>query len=44
VGGPADLEGAIAVDGAPRTNYTWARLVDPEPAADLPWAEGGTGH
>lgn len=43
VGGPADLEGAITVDGAPRTNYTWARLVT-DPATDLPWAEGGAGR
>jgi len=42
VGGPADLEGAISVDGAPRTNYTWARLVT-EPGSELPRAEGGGG-
>ena len=42
VGGPAELEGAISVDGAPRTNYTWARLVT-EPGPELPRAEGG-GH
>lgn len=43
VGGAADLEGAISVDGAPRTNYSWARLVT-EPADALPLAEGGPPH
>ncbi len=41
VGGPADLEGAISVDGAPRTEYTWARLVS-DPTSPLPLADGGT--
>jgi len=43
VGGPADLEGAVTIDGAARTDFTWARLVS-DPAPDLPRAEGGTGH
>ncbi len=35
VEGPADLEGAITVDGTSRTDYTWARLVA-EPSTELP--------
>ena len=43
VGGAADLEGAISVDGAPRSNYSWARLVTDSVDA-LPVAEGGSPH
>jgi len=43
VTGPADLEAAITVAGAARTNFTWARLVS-DPATELPRAEGGAGR
>ncbi len=43
VGGPADLEGAVSIDGTPRTDFTWARLVS-DPAPDMPRAEGGNGR
>jgi len=42
VGGSADLEGAITVDGVPRTEYRWARLAN-EPANELPCADGEVG-
>ena len=38
VGGTADLEGAITVDGTLRTNYTWNRLVT-EPGGASPGAD-----
>ena len=41
VEGPADLEGAITVDGTSRTDYSWARLAG-QPSGELPWAEGGS--
>lgn len=43
VEGPADLEGAITVDGASRTDYRWARLVA-EPPSEPPWAGGNAGR
>ncbi len=42
VEGPADLEGAITVDGTSRTDYTWDRLVT-GPATVPPAAEESTG-
>ena len=38
VGGLADLEGSITVDGVPRTNYTWNRL-ESGTSGDQPSAE-----
>jgi len=54
VGGPADLECSIALDGAPRTNFTWNRIeggpiaelpaIVDGPATELPALEGGSGR
>ena len=43
VEGPADLEGAITVDGTSRTDYTWDRLVS-GPATVPPGVEEGDGR
>jgi len=40
VEGPADLDGAISVDGTSRTDYSWDRLVS-RPTTALPCVEGG---
>jgi len=40
VGGPADLECAIALDGAPRTNFTWNR-IEGGPAVAMPANDEG---
>lgn len=34
VGGPADLEADVTVDGAPRTDFAWVRLVGDVPPDD----------
>jgi ABC-2 type transport system ATP-binding protein len=36
VGGPADLEASIAIDGENRTDFRWARLEDVAPSAQAP--------
>jgi len=43
VNGPADLEGAIAIDGESRTDYKWARLAT-DWTGEVPRAEGGAGR
>ena len=41
VSGPADLEGAISVDGNPRTKFSWTRLVTEPASAAADGEDGG---